>query len=106
MNRNVPLMITCGELEAFLVDYLDGTLPRGTRQRFRLHLNLCTDCRAYVRSYEATVALGKAAFAHPDDAPPDTVPDELVRAVLDARGPDARNRDTRDRDTGDKEPQT
>ncbi len=105
MNRNLPLMITCGELESFLVDYLDGTLPPRARRRFSLHLKLCADCRAYLRSYEAVVALGQAVFDHPADAPPDTVPEDLVRAILHAREQNARGQNSGGQNTGDKEPQ-
>ena len=91
MNRNVPLMITCGEMESFLVDYLDGTLPARAQSRFDLHLKLCADCRHYLKSYEATVALGQKAFDHPGDAPPDTVPEDLLRAILHARDKDPRS---------------
>ena len=88
MNRHTPYMITCGELESFLVDFLDGTLPPATTRRFRLHLWLCADCRAYVRSYEATIALGQTAFDDPNDQPAGNVPEDLLRAVILSRGQD------------------
>ena len=42
--RTMPLMVTCQELEGFMVDYLEGTLPRAQRRKFDLHLRLCPDC--------------------------------------------------------------
>ncbi len=79
------MMITCRELEEFVVDYLDGTLPWRPRLVFRTHLLFCRECRDYLARYERTVALGKAALRHPDEAPPADVPEDLVRAVLAAR---------------------
>jgi hypothetical protein len=40
---------------------------------------------AYLRSYEATIRLGRAAFRGPDARDCDDVPEELVAAVLAAR---------------------
>ncbi len=84
MFRHVPLMMTCAELEGFLVDYLDGTLPRLQRRRFALHLLLCRDCRSYLERYRRAIALGQAVFKDPDAVPGD-VPEDLVRAILAAR---------------------
>jgi anti-sigma factor RsiW len=82
VQRNVPVMITCRELEEFIVDYLDGTLPWRQRLVFRIHLFFCRECRDYLASYTHTIALGKAALRQ-TDAP---IPEELVRAILAARG--------------------
>lgn len=81
VQRRVPLMITCRELEEFILDYLDGRLSRKARFVFRLHLLFCRECRDYVARYQRTIALGKAAFAD-EDVP---IPEDLVRAVLAAR---------------------
>jgi hypothetical protein len=40
---------------------------------------------AYVRQYEQTLALGKAAFDRPDEPAAEHVPSELVEAILAAR---------------------
>lgn len=85
MFRRVPLMMTCAELEGFLVDYLDGTLPRPQRRTMALHLLLCRDCRAYLERYRRAIALGQAVFREPTDPVPDDVPEDLVRAILAAR---------------------
>ncbi len=52
MMRTVPLMLTCQELEGFMVDYIDGTLPERQRSKFDLLLLLCRDCRRYVDAYK------------------------------------------------------
>jgi anti-sigma factor RsiW len=85
MFRHVPLMLTCAELDGFLVDYFDGTLPRAQQRIFALHLLLCRECRSYLAGYRRTVALGQAVFTEPMEPVPADVPEALVRAILDAR---------------------
>ena len=85
LQQNVPLMITCRELEEFVVGYLDGTLPSRQRFVFKLHLLVCRECRDYLASYTQAIALGKAVFRHSDEQVPEEVPEDLVRAILAAR---------------------
>ncbi len=84
MFRRVPLMMTCAELDGFLVDYLDGTLPRSRRRVFALHLFLCRECRAYLERYRRAIAMGQAVLEDPTAVSGD-VPEDLVRAILAAR---------------------
>ncbi len=85
MFRRLPLMMSCAELDGFLVDYLEGTLPRPQRRIFTLHLLLCRDCRSYLERYRRAIALGRAVFQQPTDPVPDDVPEDLMRAILAAR---------------------
>jgi anti-sigma factor RsiW len=48
------------------VAYEDGELAAAERARFDVHPVECPDCVAYLRSYRATVALGRKAFADED----------------------------------------
>jgi anti-sigma factor RsiW len=77
-------MMTCRELIAFLMAYLDGELPAASRVRFDEHLAVCPACVAYLKTYRQTIALGKEAFRDPG-AVPDEVPEDLVRAILASR---------------------
>jgi anti-sigma factor RsiW len=77
--------MTCRELVEFLMEYLSGELAVDQRRAFEDHLAVCPECVVYVKSYEETVKLGKAAFSHPDAGIPDEVPDDLVKAILRAR---------------------
>ena len=86
MVRTMPLMITCRELEGFLIDYLEDTLPTRQRMIFNLHLRMCRECRSYLEAYKRVIAVGKAAFREPDEAVPDSVPEDLVKAIRAARG--------------------
>ena len=77
--------MTCRELSEFLMEYVSGELPPDQRQAFAEHLEACPECVTYLKSYEDTVKLGKAAFRSPNERVPDEVPEELVQAVLAAR---------------------
>lgn len=85
VQQNVPMMISCRELEGFIDDHLDGTLPWRQQLVFRIHLVFCRECRDYLTSYTRTIALGKAVFDHADAPVPEEIPEDLVRAILAAR---------------------
>lgn len=85
MFHRLPLMMSCAELDGFVVDYLDGTLPPPQRRIFTLHLLLCRECRSYLERYRRAIALGRAVFQEPTAPVPDDVPEDLVRAILAAR---------------------
>ncbi|MFQ5937646.1 MAG: anti-sigma factor family protein [Acidiferrobacterales bacterium] len=80
MMRFMPLMITCRECEGFIVDYLEGTLPKDQHRKFDLHLHLCRDCERYLEAYKRTITLSQSAFREPDEP----MPEELVKAILAA----------------------
>jgi anti-sigma factor RsiW len=78
-------VITCAELDQFIVDYLDGMLSLWQGLKFRVHLFGCRKCRAYLDGYKKTIALGKKAFADPDKPAAEEAPEELIRVILAAR---------------------
>lgn len=77
----VALEITCREV-AELYDYVARTLAPERRAVFDRHFQICAECRDYLRSYERSIEVGKAALAEPEDR---AVPEEFVRAILAAR---------------------
>lgn len=77
--------LTCRELIEFLMDYLDGALPKGERDAFDHHLGICPDCVSYLESYRETARLSAEVARDPDAGLPEDVPEDLVRAILDAR---------------------
>lgn len=79
--------MTCRELAAFLVDYLDDQLPPETRQAFEVHLSVCPNCVRYLEQYRASIDLGRAAVAETEDGAAGDFPDDLRRAILAARLP-------------------
>ena len=76
----VNVEITCQEFVQFLDDYLAGALPETERSAFGAHLAACPSCVAYMKTYQASIRLGKAVLAGPE--PPADVPEELLQAIL------------------------
>lgn len=74
-------MKTCKELLDFLDDYVSGHLSAPERLDFERHLAVCPPCVDYLRSYEQTIRLGKAACTGAGEEPPE----ELIKAILAAR---------------------
>lgn len=77
--------LTCRDVVGFLMDYVGGALNPDQRHEFEAHLADCDDCVIYMRQYEQTMALGKAAFDDPDEPASKHVPAGLVEAILAAR---------------------
>lgn len=50
-------MLTCREVSEAASDHISGDDPIGTRVSVTLHLALCRDCRAYVRSLKISRSL-------------------------------------------------
>ena len=74
--------ITCRQLIDFIASYRDNELTPDQRTEFDGHLAVCPSCVAYLKTYEQTVLLAKAAAGDPV---PDEIPEPLVKAILDAR---------------------
>ena len=88
LMSKLPLMLSCREFEDFVLDYFEGSLPRGQRILFDLHLAVCSDCRAYLAAYRRAVDMGRTVFPAPDEALPEEVPEDLVQAEVAARAAD------------------
>jgi anti-sigma factor RsiW len=70
------MMLSCKEITELVTAYAEGQLSFTDRLRFRLHIGMCRNCRAYVRQMKATVAaLGK--LPAPELTP--ELRDELLR---------------------------
>ena len=74
--------MNCREIIEFLVDYLDGELPAGTKADFERHLAVCESCVAYLATYRETIRVSRLATA--DDLVNDA-PEELIEAILQSR---------------------
>lgn len=83
--------LTCRDAIEFLAAYIDGDLAAVQRALFERHLAACPDCRTYLRQYQTTIHLAKAAAAE-DDAIGAGVPEPLVDAILAATGKAPRRR--------------
>ena len=85
MNAEERPYITCRELIDFLYLYLENELPEDRRSEFDRHLAVCPPCRDYIRQYEGSIRLGKAAFGPSGSPPPEDAPEDLVQAILAIR---------------------
>ncbi len=83
--RTFPGMITCEELEEFIVDYLEGTLPKRQRMSFEVHLRVCPECRAYLADYKHAMSVTAATFDELRSQLSNEIPEELVQAILAVR---------------------
>ena len=54
--------LTCRDVIALLIEYLEHELRVDRREHFEAHLSRCDDCVAYIRHYEQTIRLAKNAF--------------------------------------------
>lgn len=77
--------VTCREFVEFLYDYLIGGLGAGRTAEFNAHLAACPSCVAYMKTYEASIRMGRIALSPSDDPVPAEVPEALVEAILAAR---------------------
>lgn len=51
-----PSTIECRQIADLLSDYLDGTLPKDTRELLEWHIEGCAPCVAFVKTYRGTIA--------------------------------------------------
>ena len=50
-----PSTIECRQIADLLSDYLDGTLPKPTRELLEWHIEGCRPCVAFVNTYRGTI---------------------------------------------------
>lgn len=81
----VPVSISCREFVALLHDYLLGMLGAEATAAVNSHLAACPSCVAYLKTYEASIRMGRIALAVSEEPLPPEVPEALVRAILAAR---------------------
>lgn len=82
---SMPGMLTCGQVEEFLDDYLSGELPKAKRIVFQIHLAMCRDCVSYIQAYKRSIELGEAVFSNLDASAEAHVPEGLISAILKTR---------------------
>ncbi len=74
--------MTCREFTAWIVEYIEATLPNDACQQFEHHLSACTNCERYFQQYRHTIALGRAAWR---DTPAPELAEDAIRRILAAR---------------------
>lgn len=93
MTKYVPGMLTCEEVDSFLYDFHQGNLPFSQELKFKMHIAMCDECKAYLDDYRNTIRLSKDAFVldkssvDNDMVSPsiEKVPEDLIGAILSVR---------------------
>ena len=83
MTQHLPGMLTCEEVDGFLYNFHEGHLSYTESIKFKLHLSMCSECRAYVQGYKNTVQISQTGFINPP--PIESVPEELLQVILKSR---------------------
>lgn len=76
-------MLTCKEVDSFLYDFHEGNLTYVEKIKFKLHLSMCPECQAYVKSYKNTIRRSQSAFTKQE--PIEKIPEELIDVILKSR---------------------
>ena len=79
-----PSEIECRQIAELLGDYLDGTLPKATRELIDWHIEGCAPCVAFVNTYRGTV---NATRRLRDVAIPSELRQRLLKVVREAQQP-------------------
>ena len=70
------MMLTCKDVNLFLVEYIEGTMDPKMRSRFEKHVDRCPQCKTYLQQYSETIAQTRDA----GDVP--AAPEMLVEHTL------------------------
>jgi anti-sigma factor RsiW len=73
-------MSTCADLEDWVANYVEGSLPLPTRQELARHLDECGGCRELLAAYQRTVWVAKKALQC--SSYPTQAPEQLVQTIL------------------------
>ena len=69
--------LSCEDVNRFIIDYLEETIPPKTRARFEEHLAECPNCGSYFEQYLQTIE-----WTVDDGTLPIDPPEELVETTL------------------------
>jgi anti-sigma factor RsiW len=70
-----PSELECRQIAELLGDYLDGSLPRETRELIDFHIEGCAPCVAFLNTYRGTVDAARKLPEIP-------IPSELKKRLL------------------------
>lgn len=78
-----PDTVECRQLAELLGDYLDGSLPKRTRELLDWHIDGCPPCVAFVNTYRGTI--DAATKLHDTEIPPE-LKQRLIAVLRQTRG--------------------
>jgi anti-sigma factor RsiW len=79
-----PSEIECRQIAELLGDYIDGSLPKATRELIEWHTDGCAPCVAFINTYRGTIA---ATRRLPDAPMPVELKKRLIAVLKTAREP-------------------
>lgn len=68
----------CRQIAELLADYIDGTLPRETRELIDWHIEGCPPCVAFIKTYQGTI---DATRRLPETAIPPELKSRLLKVL-------------------------
>ena len=74
-GSGTPSELECRQIAELLGDYLDGSLPRETRELIDFHIDGCAPCVAFLNTYRGTVDAARKL-------PEVSMPPELKKRLL------------------------
>ena len=69
--------LSCEDVNQFILDYLEDTIPASTRSRFDAHVAMCPNCNSFFDQYVRTIDL-----VHEEGSLAIDPPEELVEMTL------------------------
>lgn len=88
ITEQAIMRISCEELEAFIMDFIDERLTEKQQAMFNMHLEECASCKTYVADYQKSIKLSQTAFKGNNSSNTSVnesqMPEELVQAILRA----------------------
>jgi anti-sigma factor RsiW len=86
-----PSDLECRQIAELLGDYLDGSLPRETREMIDFHIDGCAPCVAFLNTYRGTV---DAARKLPEIGVPAELKKRLLTVLRSSTPPPSRSPST------------
>lgn len=59
-DNKLKTVETCRDATDLLLDFLSGELDPETKLEFEMHLGVCPDCVAFLKTYRKTIELTKS----------------------------------------------
>ena len=100
MLHIMPGQLSCQDVDAFIIDYIEDRLDASARKPFDFHMRVCPMCRASLASYSKTIELSKAAINQEGGDERVTAPPNLVNAIIEAAGLSVKNKSGNEPDGG------
>lgn len=83
-----PTELECRQIAELLGDYLDGSLPKATRELIDFHIDGCAPCVAFLNTYRGTIEVTQKL---PDTPMPSELKKRLLSVLRSSQTPQQRS---------------